>query len=145
MEVSRRLVRGLSLYINDTGTIKGRGVFAGRAFARGELVEVAPVIVFTSECMLPRSLANVLYNWEEHTREPKTRAIALGYGSLYNHSNPASLCYRVDSRARVIRYTAIRDIAGDEELTINYSAASGHCEMQSDTWFERHGVARWPG
>jgi hypothetical protein len=136
-------MRGLALYVRDTGTIKGRGVFAGRRFSRGELVEVAPVIVFNSECSLPRVLANLLYNWEQQTGEPKTRAIALGFGSIYNHDNPANLTYRADAAARVIRYLAARDIAADEELTINYSASNGSCTSAQDNWFERHAVPRW--
>jgi len=142
-ELTPRASRGLALYVKDTKTTKGRGVFAGRRFRAGELIEVAPVIVFNSACTLPRILANLLYNWEEQTGEPQTRAIALGYGSLYNHDNPANLSYKVDAATRAIRYSATRDIAVDEELTINYSAASGCCTSAEDTWFERHQVPRW--
>jgi uncharacterized protein len=142
-ELAPRPNHGLALYVRNTGTGKGRGVFSARRFRRGELVETAPVIVFTSACSLPRIIANVLYNWEQQTGEPNTRAIALGYGSLYNHDNPASLSYTADRSARLIRYIAARDIAADEELTINYSAAKGECASAEDNWFERHGVKRW--
>lgn len=138
-ELEPRPGRGLALYVKDTGTTKGRGVFAARRFSLGEPVEVAPVIVFEA-CMMPRIVANIVYNWENHTREPKARAIALGYGSLYNHDNPANLTYRVDGVARVIRYFARRPIAVDEELTINYNDASGRSNPAADYWFEKHGV-----
>jgi uncharacterized protein len=142
-EVLGPLRHVLCLYIKDTGTIKGRGVFAGRRFAKGEIVEIAPVIVFNA-CELPRILANVVYHWEQQTKEPKTRAIALGYGSMYNHDNPSSLSYTANAKERVICYTAARDIARDEELTINYSAARGQCDAAEDQWFEWQGIARCP-
>ena len=142
-EITSKPVRGLGLYVKDTGTIRGRGVFAGRKYAKGELVEVAPVIVFNA-CVLPRIIANILYHWEQQTKERNTRAIALGYGSLYNHDNPSNLSYTVDAAARVIRYTAVRQIAADEELTINYNSANGHCADADDLWFERHGMEQCP-
>jgi uncharacterized protein len=137
LEMRNRPLRGLSLYVENTGTIRGRGVFAAKSFSKGELVEVAPVIVFTSACQLPRIFADVAYSWDA-----ETKAIALGYGSLYNHDNPANLSYQADASARVIRYKAIRDIKLNEELTINYSAALGRCDRREDDWFEKHGVAK---
>lgn len=142
-ELVPRPTVGLPLYVKETGTLKGRGVFAARRFSKGELVEVAPVIVFNA-CLLPRALANIIYNWEQQTQEPNTRAIALGYGSLYNHDNPANLRYSVDAAGRIIRYSARRDIEAHEELTINYSAAEGECTREQDHWFQRHGIQRLP-
>jgi hypothetical protein len=125
----------------DTGTIKGRGVFAGRAFLKDELVEVAPVIVITA-CVLPRIIADVLYNWASAPDAPKRHAVALGYGSIYNHENPSNLSYTADVKLDLIRYWARREIAPNEELTINYNAPIGHCSPGDDNWFERHGIKR---
>ena len=49
-------------------------------------------------------------------------ALALGYGSLYNHSyNPNA---RYDDVGRQIKeYSALRDIQRGEEITINYNGA----------------------
>ncbi len=132
--------RGLSLYVKDTGTARGRGVFASRQFRKGELIEVAPVIVITAG-MVPKRIAQVLYEWELRP-DGSTRAIALGYGSLYNHDNPANLKYAKDLIAGVIRYWALRDISPDEELTINYNSMTGVCAPEQETWFERHAVNR---
>ena len=139
-EVASKRIRGLPLYVKDTGTSRGRGVFASRRYRRGELVEVAPVIVIKSG-MVPKPISNVLYEWELRPDGP-TRAIALGYGSLYNHDNPANLKYTKDATANVIRYWALRDIAPDEELSINYNSMTGLCAPEQETWFERHGIPR---
>ena len=46
--------------------------------------------------------------------------LALGVGSLFNHSQKPNLDYRVDHDQLVIRYFAAREIMPEEELTIFY-------------------------
>jgi hypothetical protein len=40
-EVVSKPIRGLSLYVKDAGTGRGRGAFASRQFRKNELLEVA--------------------------------------------------------------------------------------------------------
>lgn len=99
---------------------KGRGVFATRAFAKGDVVESAPVIVLPEkdQNMIHATLLNdYVYGWGD------TIAVALGYGSLYNHSWEPNLEYRKRQADALIDYVALRDIADGEELTINYSSS----------------------
>ena len=53
--------------------------------------------------------------------------VALGLGSLFNHSRTPNLDFRVDADNLVIHYYAARDIAENEELFIYYG---------SNLWFE---------
>jgi SET domain-containing protein len=130
------------LAIQDTGTSKGRGVFARRAFAKDEVVEVAPVLVIKGDFDdLPELLKTYVFDWETLTGVPNAHAVALGYGSIYNHANPASLYYQADARASLLRYRAARDIQAGEELTINYNAEGGVHEWADDNWFERFDIA----
>lgn len=46
--------------------------------------------------------------------------LALGVGSLFNHSKHPNLDYRVDVHSQLIRYIAARSIKAHEELTIFY-------------------------
>lgn len=127
-----------ALEVRDTSG-KGRGVFALRDFAAGELVELAPVLVGK------RGSSEAFKDYEFSWSEAKGRgqvdlyraAIALGYGSLYNGANPANLRYEVDRAAQAIRFVAARVIAKGEELTINYSAESGDAVSTSDRWFTK--------
>jgi hypothetical protein len=139
--MAAKLDRGLLLYVKHTGTPRGRGVYAARSFLKGEVVEIAPVIVF-NKGRLPIKLATVVYEWESSVDSPYSTAIALGYGSLYNHANPANLVYVSDGAALVIIYFASRNIRRNEELTINYSAAIGHCSPTKDRWFSKHRIKR---
>lgn len=62
-------------------------------------------------------------------------ALALGYGSLYNHDNPANMRYEVDKEALLLLFIAAKDISPGEELTINYSGESGAAMAEDDWWF----------
>ena len=127
-----------SVYVKDTGTARGRGVFAARGFKTGEIVETCPVVVvnqFVSD--LPPEVGCIVFGWSYLVTRQVGRqtAIVLGYGSLYNHENPSSMRYEADGQAQVMRFIAVRDIAPDEELTVNYNAFGGGTESKENTWF----------
>lgn len=126
------------LEVRDTDA-KGRGVFALRDFAAGELVELAPVLIGK------HGISNVFDDYEFNWSEANGRgqidlyraAIALGFGSLYNGANPANLRYELDRAGKAIRFIAARSITNGEELTINYSAEDGGAVSASDRWFTK--------
>jgi SET domain-containing protein len=125
----------------DTGTDKGRGVFAARAFSAGEVVEECPVVLLrkTYEA-LHKELKTISFHWETPEGSGATQALALGYGCLYNHANPANMRYETDGEALVLRLVAVRDIRPDEELTINYNADGGANVSEDEWWFEEKGI-----
>jgi hypothetical protein len=124
------------VYIRDTGTLKGRGAYAARAHASGETVEDCPVLLFTgAHASVPATVRQILFNWGVLANTHSGHCLALGYGSLYNHANPANMRYEADAGAQVLRFVAVRSIAADEELTINYNAVGGGHESAQDTWF----------
>ncbi len=72
-----------------------------------------------------------------------TVALALGYGSLYNHSYEPNARYEA-SRRRTKIFVALRKIATGEEITINYNGEPGD---RSPVWFEileQEGATRTP-
>lgn len=129
-------------YIADTGTRKGRGVFAAKPFAAGETVEVCPVVPFLldGESRLPVELGRVIFNWGYLTGSPGPQGLALGYGSMYNHANPANMRYEADPASVSLRFIAVGAIAAGEELTVNYNAHGGGAEWSDNAWFRRMGV-----
>ncbi len=129
------------VYVKDTGTAKGRGVFAARRFGEGELVEVCPVILFRKPYeVLHKELKTVVFHWPVPEGARETQALALGYGSLYNHANPSNLRYETDTEALLMRFVAVREIEADEELTINYNADGGAHVSEDEWWFEEKGI-----
>ena len=57
--------------------------------------------------------------------------VALGIGSLFNHSRTPNLDYRVNKVDKIITFMAARDISTGEELTFYYGSA---------LWFEEVGL-----
>lgn len=109
---------------------KGRGVFATRAFRRGEVVEVAPVLVLPpdqQDRIDGTVLDSYVFAWGG------TVAIALGFGSIYNHSWSPNLEYRKRLEAGVLEFVAIADVAEGEELTTNYTVSNPH---RADLWVD---------
>ncbi|HEY0172259.1 MAG TPA: SET domain-containing protein [Pyrinomonadaceae bacterium] len=130
-----------SVYVKDTETTKGRGVFAARAFVAGEVVEECPVVLLRKPYeVLHKELKTIVFHWEVPEGSASTQALALGYGSLYNHANPANLRYVTDGESLVLRLVAVRDIRPDEELTINYNADGGAPVSDDEWWFEEKGI-----
>ncbi len=98
---------------------KGRGVFARRDIHEGELIERVPVLVLPVEEIRDsegwNGLAGFCFMWGRGQV-----AVALGYGSLYNHSYRPNALYE-DLGPRTKQFRALRDIATGEEITINYN------------------------
>ena len=94
---------------------KGRGVFARSDIRRGTVIERVPVVVVTWSDIDSSELADYAFAWTE-----TKAAIALGYGSLYNHSFKPNARYDDVGRQTKV-YTAIKNIKAGEEITINYN------------------------
>ena len=112
----------------DTGSEKGRGVFARQNIAKGEQIEIAPVIIVAEKDVPDDGGApdGYLLDWEPE-EEGREHCMALGYTMLYNHSKNGNLYLENDHDAMTITSFAARDIKAGEELTWDYS-----CEI----WFD---------
>lgn len=138
-------LRPPSVYVKDTGTPKGRGVFAGRALGVGEVIEECPVVLIRKPYeAIHKELKTFVFYWEVPGSKTVTQALALGYGSLYNHANPSNMRYETDGEALIMRFVAVRDISPDEELTINYNADGGASASDDDWWFEEKKIKLVP-
>jgi SET domain-containing protein len=102
---------------------KGRGVFARANIRKGTVIERVPVIVIPVQEVFGQparsKLADYVFKWERDTV-----VIALGYGSLYNHSYRPNARFYDDGRLTQV-FAAIRDIASGQEITVNYNGPPG--------------------
>lgn len=99
---------------------KGRGVFAGRDFKKGELIESCPVLIFTPKQRknLEKTLLNYyIYPW----RSTRGAALVLGFGSIYNHSFDPNADWKQNFKKEVMEYRAIKNIKKGEEILVNYN------------------------
>lgn len=107
------------LFIMETSD-RGRGVFTTQDLPNGSLIEICPCIVLSTSdtTKIHQTLLHDYYFlWDI---DSKTSAIALGYGSLYNHSESPNAKFLIDYDAMNIKIVGLRDIKSMEELTINY-------------------------
>src|ERR1700746_3947945 len=87
---------------------KGRGVFARRRIPKGDVIERVPLIVVPIGEVFGQAqrskLADYVFKWTHNTV-----VIALGYGSLYNHSYQPNARFYDEGRLTQV-FAAIRDI-----------------------------------
>ena len=93
----------------------GRGVFATRAFAKGDAVEACPTLELHGDNVTGR-LGDYVFGSAE---SEDNVVLPLGYGMLYNHSYEAN-CEYVQDGPEVITFITTRDVEAGEELTIDY-------------------------
>ena len=108
----------------------GRGIFTDRYIKKGELIEEAPVIIIPKQewkQMRKSVLLNYVFRWG------KDKAIALGYGSLFNHSFTPNAKYITNIKNQTIDFYARQDIQKEEEILVNYN---GDPSDQSPVWFD---------
>ncbi|MDQ0270623.1 SET domain-containing protein [Cytobacillus purgationiresistens] len=111
----------------------GRGVFSTRDIKVGELIEVSPVIISPKEewkYLKKTILYHYGFYWGENYEDT---AIALGYGSLFNHSYTPNAEFHYITDDLLIEFHAISDIKNGEEITINYK---GDPKDRSPLWFD---------
>ena len=112
---------------------KGRGVVAVRGFAAGDSIETAPVIPVDAAHVAALSttvLDHYVYDWFPGSTG---LAVALGCGSLYNHSYAPNAYYKKDFAKNTIEYIALIEIAPGTEVLVNYN---GDPNDQTPLWFD---------
>ncbi|MEO5583586.1 MAG: SET domain-containing protein [Saprospiraceae bacterium] len=118
------------IYIAHT-TVKGRGVFTALEIPEGSPIEICPLILVPSDqtkLIDQTALYDYYFIWDQDHL-----ALALGYGSLYNHSRNPNAVVIYDYETLEIQIKAIQDIAADEEIVINYHDDE---TFSGDLWFE---------
>ncbi|MCC6815182.1 MAG: SET domain-containing protein-lysine N-methyltransferase [Saprospiraceae bacterium] len=124
----------LGLYIAKG--IQGRGVYCQKDIVKGSPIEFCPII------LIPKNEVEIIHNTEIHDyyfiwgKNDEEAAIALGYGSLYNHSYKPNADFILDLSNNTINFFAIKNIKAGKEITINYH---GQPENRDELWFDKSG------
>lgn len=119
------------LYIQEDPT-KDRAVFTSGDISQGDLIEICPVIIIP-KAQLPiihkTCLHDYYFLWGKNMDDC---AIALGFGSLYNHAVHPNADFILDMEDRTIDIVALTDIPAGTEITINYHGEPGD---NNPLWF----------
>lgn len=120
------------LYITHT-IAKGRGVFTGLDIPAGSLIEICPLILIpVSQTPLidQTEIYNYYFKWDQ-----EYLALALGFGSIYNHSEKPNARVIYDFDTQEIQIESILDINAGDEITINYLDEE---DPNHTLWFENN-------
>lgn len=112
---------------------KGRGVFATCKIPQGSFIERAPLLIFPPDqwpLIAPTTLYDYVFEWGPKSEQA---ALALGFGSLYNHSIEPNVYYIRREAEEALDYFALKDIEEGQQLLINYN---GEPSCQDLVWFQ---------
>ena len=118
------------LYVADS-TGKGRGVFTDQAIPKGTLIESCPVLEIPPSELKSLDGTMLYHYYFAWGKQQKSGAIALGLGSIYNHSYTPNAVYVPKQEKMAIEFVAVRHIRAGEEVTTNYN---GFPDDQSPLW-----------
>ncbi len=116
---------------------KGRGVFCKETIYKDEAIEICPLLVLPSsdfDALSSSHLIDYIFNFNV---EEKTVALALGFGSLYNHQVYPNAAYILNRETKVISFFALEDISANKEICINYKGAYG---QDFKEWFDLRNI-----
>ena len=114
--------------------LEGRGVFTSEPITKGSIIEICNIIELSPtdlELIKKTVLYDYYFDWK---KQEGHAAIALGYGSLYNHAYQPNTEYVHNYGSNTLEIYALRDIEAGEELTFNYN---GIPDDQTKVWFEK--------
>lgn len=110
---------------------RGRGVFAREFIKRGTVIERVPLIVFPEKHLEIDEGVSALYPYVFEWSRGRV-ALALGFGSIYNHSFKPNARYD-DQPPQTKIFTAIKDIQPGDEITVNYNGHQDDCSPMDFT------------
>lgn len=129
----KKLSTSDKVYIGKSKILNaGRGVFARCNIKKGETIESCPIIEVPKNDV-SNLKESILVTYFFYFGKNKQRlAIALGFGSIYNHSYKPNTTYKIKPKEKTIDFIALDDIKKDCEITFNYK---GSLKKRS-LWFE---------
>jgi len=107
------------IIVQQSKVINGQGVIATDQIKKGETIEIVPLLLMPiAEFELIKKTKLYFYFFEYSNSH---FAIALGYGSLYNHSYSPNARYLYSYKNKQLIIKAIKDIKSGDEIFFNYN------------------------
>ncbi len=126
----------VALYIKSTKG-KGRGVYCEHPILKNEIIEECPLLIIPADDHASLESTKLVDYFFTFNKAENTKALALGFGSLYNHKRVPNAHYSIDFEAKSITLYALEDIDKDSEICINYG---GNPELDFSEWFTARNI-----
>lgn len=131
----KKIFTSEKIYINKSKIANaGRGVYAKQEIKKNEIIEKCPFIDMPDHEM-PNLGEGILITYFYYFGKNKQKfLIALGFGSIYNHTHKPNAIYKIKYKEGTIDFIALKDIKKDEEITVSYSPSNKKNSIP--LWFE---------
>lgn len=96
----------------------GRGLFAADYIPADTIVEISPVIVY-EQPEQDHPIDRYIFDWDGKYFGGRA-ALALGVGSLFNHSENPNVEWQIDKKRKEIVFYTIKDVKPGRQLYIDY-------------------------
>ena len=107
------------------------GMYCTEDILLDSVIEICPIIVIPGEQAREIVRGYVLYEYYFEWKKDSI-AIALGYGSLYNHSEHPNAKFEPDYKNQYIIFKSTKAIPSGEEILVDYHAGT----PDEKVWFE---------
>ena len=133
----KNILTSNNVYIGKSKIFKaGRGVFARYNIIKGKIIERCPIIEVPKHDV-SNLRESILVTYFFYFGKNKERlAIALGFGSIYNHSHKPNAMFKIKQKDMIIDFIALKDIKKYDEIVFNYYNCSKPKEKKRPLWFE---------
>ncbi len=128
-----KLLPSTKIYLSES-KIKnaGRGVFASQDITKNGVIEICPTIQVPESDVFNLKESILVKYYFSFDDDKDMLVIALGFGSLYNHSYEPNTTYKYISKEKLLEFKAIKNIKKGEEITVNYN--NGDPKDKSPLW-----------
>jgi hypothetical protein len=109
---------GILIYDIRPSPIHGRGVFTEVGIKTGSEYSF-PVVLYSWDSV-PNSLKPYTFPWAIDPRTKQKIYCTVAVGSFMNHASSPNMVASNNTSERHMKFTALRDIAAGEELTLYY-------------------------
>lgn len=118
----KKLFASDKIYISESGIPKaGRGVFAANNIKKNEVIERCPIILVPKKDVSNLKESILVEYYFYFGKDNEMLAVALGFGSIYNHSYQPNATYKKQIKENLIDFVAIKNIKKGEEIIVNYN------------------------
>jgi len=105
--------------------VHGLGIFATEKIIAGELIEECPILSLPMKFGETSSLfIDYRFNWPSGSSQWEEQVVALGFASLYNHSENPNAYWFSNYEKRTFSFVSSRDIEPGEEIFVWYGDVS---------------------
>ena len=131
----KKLLTTDKVYMKQSKIVNaGRGVYASRAIKKDEIIERCPVIAVPQHDAANLTESMLITYFYFFGKKKEQSLIALGFGSIYNHTYQPNAMYKIQQKEKTIDFIALTDIKKDTEITVNYKGEKS--KNNTPLWFE---------